>query len=131
MIVVNFAHPLTDAQRAQIETLSGQTIERVIDVPTHFDEGQPFAPQVAALVARAGLTPREWQTLPLLVNLPSYGPIVAALLAYLHGLSGHFPTVIRMRPAPGSGSPRFEVAEIPALQRIRESARQARESGGT
>jgi hypothetical protein len=126
MIVVNFAHPLTAGQRAQIEALSGQRVERVIDVPTHFDETQSFAPQVAALVERADLTAEEWQTAPLLVNLPAYGPIVAVLLAYLHGLSGHFPTVLRLRPAAGAGPPRFEVAEIEELQKVRTNGREQR-----
>lgn len=126
MIVVNFGHPLTDEQQAQIATLAGRAIARIIDVPTHFVEAEAFAPQVAALVERAGLTPEEWQTLPLLVNLPSYAPIVAVLLAYLHGLSGHFPTVVRLRPSSGDGATRFDLTELVSLDGVRASARQAR-----
>lgn len=130
MIVVNFGHPLTDDQRAQVEALAEHAVERVIDVPTHFDDGLPFAPQAATLVERAGLTPREWQTLPLVVNLPSYGPIVAVLLAYLHGLLGHFPTVVRLRATQSGTLARFEVAEFLSLNDVRSAARQDRSDRG-
>lgn len=123
MIIVNFSHPLTAEQRAQVESLAGKTIRRVIDVPTHFDDGQPFAEQVTGLVDRAGLTAEEWQTLPMVVILPSFGAIVAVLLAHLHGLCGHFPTVARLRASPESLATRFEVAELIRLDQARMSAR--------
>ena len=50
MIVLNFSHPLTDEQRAQLEVLAGQPVEQVIAVPVQFDVAAPFGPQVAALV---------------------------------------------------------------------------------
>lgn len=130
MIVVNFAHPLTAEQREQAAALAGRPVERVIDVPTHFDDAAPFAPHVAALVAAAGLTAEEWQTLPLLVNLPSYGPIVAVLLAYLHGLSGHFPAVLRLRPAADSLPMGFDVAEVLSLDQVRTAGRAVRRERG-
>jgi hypothetical protein len=126
MIVVNFSHPLTLEQCAQIERLSGRHVDRVIDVPTRFDADLPFAPSVARLVEASGLSSREWQTLPLLVNLPAFSPIAALLLARLHGLIGHFPTVLRLRPAPGSSPPTFEVAELLDLQSVRDDGRRAR-----
>lgn len=126
MIIVNFSHPLTAEQRERIEELAGQPVERVIDVPVHFDEDTPFADQVPALVAAAGLTPEEWQTLPVLINPPSYAPIVATLLAYLHGLLGYFPPVVRIRPERRGAVTVFAVAEILALQDLRDQARVAR-----
>jgi hypothetical protein len=126
MILINFAHPITEQQRAQIEAMTGSTIERVIDVPAQFDNMQPFEPQVVELLDRVGLTSQEWQTLPILVNLPSLNVIAAVLLAELHGRTGHFPAVIRLRPIPNSTPPQFEVAEILNLQAIRDSARQRR-----
>ncbi|HZU76398.1 MAG TPA: CRISPR-associated protein Csx15, partial [Dehalococcoidia bacterium] len=91
-----------------------------------FDDAAPFAPQVAALVAATGLTAEEWQTLPLLVNLPTYAPIAAVLLAYLHGLCGHFPFIVRLRPNQQNGPPSFEIAETIRLDTIRDSARRER-----
>ncbi len=129
MIVLNFAHPLTEEQKAQIEALTGEGIERVIAVPVHFDNQQPFVPQLQALMARVPLTPEEWQTARILVNPPSLNFITALLLAELHGRMGYFPPILRLRPVPGAVPPRYEVAEILNLQEVREQARTRRWAG--
>jgi len=126
MLLLNFSHPLTEDQRAQIEALTGQTIAEVRDIPVHLDVTRPFGPQVAALAAAAGLSPQEWQTRPFLVVPPALNFAAVALLAHLHGLTGYFPPVVRTRPVPGAVPPRFEVAEILNLQTIRQDAREAR-----
>jgi hypothetical protein len=129
MILLNFSHPITDAQRGQIEALTGQPIRRVVAVLPQFDEQADFAPQLAALLAQVDLTPDEWQSEPLLVALPSLNFIAAGLLAELHGRMGYFPAAVRTRPVPGAVPRRYEVAEILDLQSIRETARQERKSG--
>ena len=126
MILVNFSHPITPAQRGQIDALAGAPISRILDVPTQFDEQQPFVPQLAALLAGIDLTPAQWQSEPLLVILPSLNFIAALLLAELHGCMGYFPAVVRTRPVAGSTPRRYEVAELLDLQVIRESARKFR-----
>jgi hypothetical protein len=126
MILLNFSHPLTPAQRAQIEKLAGATIVREIDSPTQFDEQQPFVPQIAALLAQIDLTPAEWQGEPILAVLPSLNFIAALLLAELHGRMGYFPPVVRTRPVAGALPRRYEVAEILDLQGVREAARRLR-----
>ncbi len=126
MILLNFAHPLTDDQRAQIEALTDQTIERVVDIPSQIDPQQPLAPQVAAMADEAGLSSAEWQTLPLLVNPPALNFSAAMLLADLHGRCGYFPPCVRLRPVEGSLPRRFEVAEIMDLQTVRDQARRQR-----
>jgi len=126
MILLNFSHPLTPSQHAQIEALAGEPIRRVLDAPTQFDEQQPFVPQLAALLAAIDLTPAQWQNEPLLVILPSLNFIAALLLADLHGRMGYFPTVVRMRPVAGSTPRRYEVAELLDLQAAREEARRSR-----
>ena len=126
MIVVNFSHPLTAALRDQLVNLTQQTLDRVIDVPTHFETEQPFGPQVEQLVRGVSLTGEEWQTLPLLINLPAYAPITATLLAYLHGLCGYFPTAIRLRQSSDVVPPTIEVAELLELQAVRTNARRLR-----
>lgn len=123
MILLNFSHPLTDAQRDQIEALIGQPIADQRNLTTQFEEQQPFAPQLAALMATIGLTPVQWQTEPILVVLPSLNFIAAALLAELHGRMGYFPPVVRTRPAAGSVPRRYEIAEILDLQTMRDQAR--------
>lgn len=126
MLLLNFSHPLTAEQRAQVTELIGSPVNRVLDIPTHFDPEQPFAPQVMALVEGIELTPTEWQTLPILINPPSLNVITATLLAELHGRMGYFPAMLRLRPVAGSLPPRFEVAEIINLQAVREGARTTR-----
>ncbi len=131
MLILNFAHPLTDEHLAQIERLTGQKPERVIVINSQIDPQQPLAPQVAAMADAAGLTPKEWQTLPLLINPPSLNFSAVALIAELHGRMGYFPPCIRMRPVVGPDGqrvvpPRFEVAEILNLQEIRDRARRLR-----
>jgi hypothetical protein len=126
MILLNFSHPLTPAQQAQIEALAGQPVERILSAPAQFDEQQPFAPQLQALLAELPLSPDDWQTLPILVVLPSLNFIAAVLLAELHGRMGYFPPVVRFRPVANSLPRRFEVAELIDLQAIREAARRQR-----
>lgn len=131
MVVINFSHPLTQEQVAQAEALTGQKVERVVEVRAQFDHEQSFAPQVRALVDQVNLTAEEWQTDPLLVNPPSLHVIAAALLAELHGRMGYFPSILRLRPVAGSNPPQFEVAEILNLNDIRERARAARARPGS
>lgn len=126
MILINFAHPLAASQHATLEQLLGQTIERVVEVKTHFDHTQTFVEQVRLLVDDIGLSSQEWQTTPLLLNPPTLHIIACVLLAELHGRMGYFPPVLRLRPVAGSMPPTFEVAEIINLQAVRDTARSQR-----
>jgi len=126
MLLLNFAHPLTQEQIAQIEALTGQQVVRVVDVPSQIDPHQALAPQVVAMADAAGLAPAQWQTEPLLVNLPSLNFSAACLLAELHGRMGYFPPALRLRPVKDAVPPRFEVAEVMNLQAVREGARSRR-----
>jgi hypothetical protein len=126
MILINFSHPLTEAQRQTIETLAGQKISRLIERMAFFDLKQPFSEQATALVAGLGLSPEAWQQTPLLVNLPALNFAAAAVLAELHGRCGYFPPILRLRPVAGSLPPQYEVAELLNLQQLRDEARQRR-----
>src|SRR5438874_11621048 len=122
MLILNFTHPLTDEQRAQIEALAHTSIEEVRTIPVQIDQAEPLEPQIMAIVDAVGLTSEEWQTRPLLINPPGYAPAAFVLLAELHGPSGHFPSLIRLRPKAGPVTT-YEVAELLNLQAIREEAR--------
>lgn len=127
MLLLNFAHPLTQPHLEQIAEAAGVTDRLDLrQIAAQFDPQQPFAPQAAALADAAGLSPAQWQTEPLLVNLPSLNQIAACLLAELHGRMGYFPSVIRLRPLAGSTPPQFEFAEIINLQSIRDDSRTRR-----
>lgn len=126
-ILLNFAHPLTAAQLAQITELAGQPPARVLAFPAHFDVDRPFGPQLAALLDVIPLTAEQWQTTAILVNPPAQSTIAVLLLADLHGRLGYFPATLRLRRVPNALPPRFEVAELLDLQSIREAARKTRQ----
>jgi hypothetical protein len=126
MILLNFAHPLTQEQITRIEDLSCQKITNVIEVPSQIDPEQPLAPQVVAMADAAGLTPQQWQTESILINPPSLNYSAALLIAELHGRMGYFPPCVRLRPVKGALPPRFEVAEVLNLQAARDGARRKR-----
>ena len=131
MLILNFAHPLTDEHLAQVESLTGQKVERVIVIDSQIDTQQPLVPQIVVMADAAGLTPEEWQTAPILVNPPALNFSAVALIAELHGRMGYFPPVLRMRPVVGPDGqrvvpPRFEVAEVINLQAVRDESRKRR-----
>ena len=125
MLILNFTHPLTNEQQAQIEALANTPIEEVRTIRVQINQEEPLEPQITAIVDATGLSSEEWQTRPLLINPPGYAPAAFVLLAQLHGRIGHFPSLIRLRPKYGATTT-FEVAEILNLQTIREAARRQR-----
>lgn len=131
MILLNFSHPLTEEHLRQIERLTGEKVERVVEIDSQIDPQKPLAPQIVKMADQAGLSPEEWQTLPILINPPSLSFSAVALIAELHGRMGYFPPCLRMRPVVDEQGnrvvpPRFEVAEILNLQAIRDEARERR-----
>jgi hypothetical protein len=126
VLIVNFSHPLTEQQLESVRALVRGPITAVKAVPCQFDHDRPFAEQARALLDGVGLSTDEWQTTPLLLNLPSLAPIAAVVLAEVHGRCGYWPPVLRLRPVAGGVPPRFEVVEVIDLQRVREEARRGR-----
>lgn len=126
MILLNFSHPLTAEHLEQLAALAGEAVDQVIDLPVQVDPGRSLAAQMAEMVDQVGMSPRQWQNSPLLVNLPGYAPAAAALLAELHGRMGHFPSIIWLRPVPDRAFPGFQVAEVVNLQNVRDLARTRR-----
>ncbi len=128
MLILNFSHPLTEEQKQQIEALTGKRTAEVRAIPSQVDITQSLTPQIRRMVEGIGLTPQEWQTLPILIVPPALNFSAAVLLAHLHGRMGYFPPIVRTRPVPEALPPRFEVAEIINLQSEREAARKEREA---
>jgi len=85
LILLNFSHPFTAEQLQQLKEQTAQKIDRVIEIDAQIDPGTPLGPQVAAMANRAGLSPEEWQSRPILVNPPALNVSAAVLLAELHG----------------------------------------------
>jgi hypothetical protein len=129
MLLLNYAHPLTNDQRNQLETLLGDAPE-VRDIQAHVDRNLPLAQVAAALADAAGLTPQSWQTEALVLNPPALAPIALALVAELHGRCGYFVPILNVRPIAHTTPPRYEIAEIVALQQLRDDARGRRWNNG-
>lgn len=126
MIILNFSHPLTDEQIAQVEDLTGRTVEHVVRRQAQFDNETDFGPQVRALADGCELSATEWQTAPIVFVPPALNVIAVLLMAELHGRMGYFPPCLRLRPVKGSVPTRYEVAEILDLQGQRDNARRRR-----
>ena len=126
MIVLNFAHPLTEEQILQLEEIIGEKVEEIREFKVSFDNAKPFAEQVKELVDGCDMTPMDWQTKRILIVPPSLNFIAVTLIAELHGRMGYFPPIARIRPVEGAVPPKFEVAEIIDLQAVRDRARKER-----
>jgi len=121
--LLNFGRELSVDQCQQIELALGKRVGKLINRTASFDDARPYGPQCVALAEQVGLTPTEWETLPILVNPPGFTPGALCLLSELHGRMGYFPTVVRLRPVPGSMPRCYEYAEIMDLQGQRDAAR--------
>jgi hypothetical protein len=130
MLLLNFAHPLTDEQFSQVAGLVGATPE-IRTIPVEANRAEPIGEVARALSEVAKLSPTEWQTKPLLINPPGLAPLALALIAELHGRCGYFPAILNIRPVPSSVPPRYEVAEIVNLEALRAEARTRRHSAST
>lgn len=125
MLLLNFAHPLTEANLAELTTLLGREPD-VRDVFMTIDRALPLAQTAQQLVDAANLDARAWQTTPLVVNPPGLAPLALALAAEIHGRCGYFVPIVNVRPLPNSLPPAFEVAEIVNLEAVRSEARTRR-----
>lgn len=126
MIILNFAHPLTDDQLTAVAQTTGREITTVHHIKTQFDQERPFTDQVSTLIDDIGLEPATWQTEPIIVNPPALNYIAVVVLAELHGRMGYFPATIRLKPIPDSMPRQFEFAELINLQTVRDQARTKR-----
>ncbi len=127
LTVLAFGHPLTEADLVEVARLAGVPVGRVAQLPVHLEASAPLAVQVREIVEGSGLTGVEWQTTPLVVDLPGFAPAAALVLAELHGRMGGFPTVMRRARTDGLVSG-YQVVELVDLQQVREGARRARDS---
>ena len=83
-------------------------------------------PQVVAMAERYGLSPKDWQTLPIVVNPPSFRSVAVVLRAELHGRCGYFLSLLRLKQGGGRVQGGYEVAEVLDLQGVRDMARKRR-----
>jgi len=126
MNLLNFAHPLPATTCAAIAAAAGAPLATIIEMQPQLDTDGAFAPQIAALLERTGISSEYFQTEPWLVVLPALNYIAALILAELHGRLGHFPAIIRLRPVANGPVTHYEFAEIIDLDHVRQHARTRR-----
>jgi hypothetical protein len=120
-ILLNFGRPLDEAQLEQAQTIIKANLDEVINIPGQLMDGHPYLPQIEQVVRQVGFTPEEWQSLPLVVNVHPFGPAASAVLAWLHGLRGYFPDILRI--VRNEQTNHFDVVEVLSLQSIRNQIR--------
>lgn len=126
--LINFAHPISQAQIEQIENLLQTKVGQTFEPKSQVDVHQPLGQQVVSMVDSIHLTPEAWQTLPILINPPALNHSAILLMAELHGRMGRFPTCLRLRPVKNAIPRRYEIAEIASPQMVRDTARKRREA---
>lgn len=122
--IVNLSHPLTPDQVSQVERLTGAPVTEVREVHAHFEPDDDLVPQARRILDDVGLTSSQWQAGGTIVNVPGHSVLAAAVLAAIHGASGSFPPVLRLRRTPIHAT--YEVVEIIDLQSARDDERARR-----
>jgi hypothetical protein len=125
MIVLNYTHPFTSDQLAQLTAQLGAP-PAVHDIAVQIDRARPLAEVARELADAAGLATTDWQGQALIVNPPGLAQLALALIAEIHGRSGHFPAIVNIRPIASSLPTQYEVQELVNLQAIRDDARPQR-----
>ncbi len=126
VVVLDFAHPLTGDQQQQLSELLGDAELDVRYCPVQFDMTVPLAPQVVAVVDSVGLTPVEWQTLPIAILAPGLASAAVVLIAEIHGRRGSFPALVVLGRTDDSAVSGWQVVDVVDVQAIRDSARACR-----
>ena len=122
MNLINFSHPLSDAQLQKVHELTHIDTIKVIDKKVQVNFDLPLVDQMIDLLKTIPLTAKEWQTEPIIINPAGYSLAAQVLLVLLHGLMGHFPAITLLRPVAGMTTI-YEVYEVLNLQEFRGKAR--------
>jgi hypothetical protein len=127
-LILNFSgHPVLPGQQQSIERQMRWASSEVIDVSLgNIAEDHKFVSAIEKAVERIGLSQEEWQATPFVVIPAGYSAVWTVVQAILHGRLGHFPDVVRLRPAPPLSVEKFEVAEIMNLHEVRHHSRDKR-----
>lgn len=123
MIILNLAEPLSAEDASAIAALAGRRLRGVQSFQPKFSDDLPLAPQVRNFVDLMGYSPKDWQTMSMVICLPQ-DPVAAALfVAEVAGRRGRTPTIVRFRTDANTG--KREPSELISLHEVRKEAQQA------
>lgn len=123
MIILNLAEPLSTEDASVIAALAGRRLRGVRNFQPKFSDDLPLAPQVRNFVDLMGFSPKEWQTMSMVLCLPEDSVVATIIVAEVAGRRGRTPTVVRFRSDAGSG--KREPSELISLHEVRKDAQQA------
>lgn len=127
MVLLNFSHPITNAQRAEIaDELNIDEDEElnIKDISCHLDLNQPLAPQIVALADAAKLSSGDWWGLYIVINPPALSIAAVMLAAEMRGRCGHSLPVIRFKLQVDAIPPVYVLAEVIDLDSQHSNARE-------
>lgn len=120
VLILNFSHPITDAQKGEIAKLVGVELTGI-----EFREGlsrqyaYATADQLVAAVREqvnaAKVSASDWQSTRVFVNLPALSAGAMIALAEMHGRMGYFPSALRIEKV-GDAFSFTEVIDLDALR---------------
>lgn len=110
MIVLNFGHPMTEEQLAQVAELVGEAVT-VVDVPNQILNEYGIIEQIEEKLETAGVT-EEMIDDGVIINPPGLGVSAAVLMAVFYERFKTFPRVIRMVRDGDALPPKFVVKEV-------------------
>jgi hypothetical protein len=99
MLLLNFGSKIGQIEIEQINALSHDKITEWVYLPVDPYNQAPFQQQLSGLYKKAKLTNEDFMKQTLVLNLPASALNAAIILADIHGRTGKFPLVIRLRPA--------------------------------
>ena len=123
MILLNFSSPFKSVQRAQVEALLHESIDRVVNFHCQVDSDMEILPQFYPMMAKLPLNDAELKDEPVVVVLPAQNYLAVLVMAYLHGRMGYFPPVIRTRLGTTGFLPIHEVAELLDPQAVEDTVK--------
>lgn len=127
MILLNFSHPITDAQHTEIiDALDLDKDEGLIikDIPCSLNLDRPLAPQIVALADAAELTTNDWCAYYIIINPPALSIAAVMLTVEIRGRCSYHPSLVRFKPQANTSPPIYVLAEIVDLNDQQASARE-------